>query len=587
MSFTVSSSGAQWDNFKLKTDFIATTCYNATGTIEVTVPGPGSITNNQFSYTSSTYSFTGQFNSASTASGTYSFANRQIVIGIPFPPYVCYYYLTQSGTWSASIPVPAPGGFNKSAPADGAVNQSVNPTLTWGASAYADNYEYCYDSSDNDACDDIWRLNNLNASVELSGLDPNTTYYWQARSNNSTDTTYADGGDWWSFTTASAPGAFGKSAPADGAVNQSTAPTLSWNSSSGAASYEYCYDTSGNDTCDDAWTSTGANTSIGLGGLSTNTIYYWQVRAVNAGGTTYADAGAWRSFTTVPNAPGAFGKSAPADGAVNQSTAPTISWNSSSGAASYEYCYDTTDDNACSTWVDNGASTGKTLTGLSYGVAYYWHVRAVSPGGITYADGSAADFWSFTTKSQAIFRSAGAQDGWILESSENANAGGTMNSAAATLRVGDDATRKQYRSILSFDTSGLPDNAIVTKVTLKVRQQSIAGGGNPIAALQGFMADIRRGIFGTSALQITDWQATASKTVGPFSPSLVNGWYAIDLTSAKAYINKLTTGGGLTQIRLRFKLDDNNNSLANYLSLFSGEAGAASRPQLIVEYYAP
>jgi len=44
---------------------------------------------------------------------------------------------------------------------------------------------------------------------------------------------------------------------------------------------------------------------------------------------------------------------------------------------------------------------------------------------------------------------------------------------------------------------------------------------------------------------------------------------------------------GLTQIRARFKLDDNNNAVANNLSLFNSNAPLASRPQLIVEYYVP
>jgi hypothetical protein len=99
--------------------------------------------------------------------------------------------------------------------------------------------------------------------------------------------------------------------------------------------------------------------------------------------------------------------------------------------------------------------------------------------------------------------------------------------------------------------------------------------------------DIKNGLFGTSALQTTDWQTAADKTLGPFTPTLSGGWYTLNLTSAKAYINKLSTGGGLTQIRLRFKLDDNNNTIANYLSLYGGDAAAASRPQLIVEYYVP
>ena len=162
-----------------------------------------------------------------------------------------------------------------------------------------------------------------------------------------------------------------------------------------------------------------------------------------------------------------------------------------------------------------------------------------------------------------------------------------MNAAATTLRLGDDATRKQYLSVLSFDSSSLPDNAVVTKVTLKLRQNSITGGGNPVTAFQGFMVDVKKGPFGTAALQTSDFQATANKSLGPFKPALTNGWYVINLTTARAYINKLATLNGLTQIRLRFQLDDNSNAVANFLSLYSGNAGAASRPQLIVEYYVP
>jgi hypothetical protein len=65
------------------------------------------------------------------------------------------------------------------------------------------------------------------------------------------------------------------------------------------------------------------------------------------------------------------------------------------------------------------------------------------------------------------------------------------------------------------------------------------------------------------------------------------GWYSFNLTAAKGRINKLATNGGLTQIRLRFKLGDNNDAIANYLSIFSGNSGAASRPQLIISYSTP
>jgi hypothetical protein len=187
----------------------------------------------------------------------------------------------------------------------------------------------------------------------------------------------------------------------------------------------------------------------------------------------------------------------------------------------------------------------------------------------------------------ATISSTGTQDGWILESGKNTNVGGTMNSAATTFDLGDDAANRQYRGILSFSTKTLPDNAVITKMTLNVKKSKIFGGGNPITILGGIMADIKKGTFGTAALQITDFQTAASKSYGPFKPALVGGWYSINLSAGKAYINKLNTLSGLTQIRLRFKLNNNNNAIANYLALFSGNAPAASRPQLIIEYYLP
>ena len=208
--------------------------------------------------------------------------------------------------------------------------------------------------------------------------------------------------------------------------------------------------------------------------------------------------------------------------------------------------------------------------------------------GIIRPQGVRCDIGSFELEQYSrTFRSVGAQDGWVLESSETSNKGGTFNSAATAFRLGDDAARKQYRAILSFNTSGLPDNAVITKVTLKVKRQSVTGGGNPVNAFQGFMADVKKGMFGTSALQAADFQTAANKTVGPLKPPLVGGWYSLNLTGAGNFVNKLATAGGITQVRLRFKLDDNNNAIANYLSLFSGNAPFASRPQLIVEYYIP
>ena len=93
------------------------------------------------------------------------------------------------------------------------------------------------------------------------------------------------------------PAAFTKSAPANGATGRPLSPTLSWNTSDGATSYEYCY-SSASGPCTQ-WHSVGANTSVTLNGLAPNYTYYWQVRAVSVGGTTEANGSAWWSFTTI------------------------------------------------------------------------------------------------------------------------------------------------------------------------------------------------------------------------------------------------------------------------------------------------
>jgi len=172
-------------------------------------------------------------------------------------------------------------------------------------------------------------------------------------------------------------------------------------------------------------------------------------------------------------------------------------------------------------------------------------------------------------------------DGWILESSRTSNKGGSKNNVATTFNLGDNAANKQYRGILSFDTTVLPEGAEITKVTLKLKKAGVVGGGNPIATFKGFMVELREGEFGTAALEAGDFKAPGDLVLGPFKPALVGGWYSLDLTAASSWIN----ASGDTQIRLRFKLDDNNNFVANFLKLYSGNSGPASQPILVIEYH--
>jgi formylglycine-generating enzyme required for sulfatase activity len=92
-----------------------------------------------------------------------------------------------------------------------------------------------------------------------------------------------------------------------------------------------------------------------------------------------------------------FNKKLPGSRSSNQPTDLTLDWGETSAAISYEYCLDTSNDNACSSWTATGASSEVTLTDLEAGTTYYWQVRAVTASGVAYSNGDSQAFWNFTT----------------------------------------------------------------------------------------------------------------------------------------------------------------------------------------------
>lgn len=200
-----------------------------------------------------------------------------------------------------------PAAFNKSAPANGIVNQPTSVTLTWNASngvtpANYYEYRYCEDPASEVTCSS-WNNTGLNTTANLSGLTLGKTYYWQARAVNDYGETFANGSAdaYWNFRVVSPPAVFTKSSPLNHRENQPLNLTLRWNPSAGVTPvlrYEFCYDTTDDNTCDTRWGSAGLYKSVELRGLTGGETYYWQARAVNANGITYANGGVWHSFTT-------------------------------------------------------------------------------------------------------------------------------------------------------------------------------------------------------------------------------------------------------------------------------------------------
>ena len=200
------------------------------------------------------------------------------------------------------------------------------------------------------------------------------------------------------------------SAPISPPIGVAVTPSLSmmgvsWtaNPESDLAGYKVYWDTDSHYPYTNS-ADVGNVTSYNIPGLSAGTDYFIAVTAYDSsrdGSNDMTDGNeSWFSVekTDRLDSPlAAFNKVSPSNGAIGQSVSPTLNWETSADATSYEYCYDTTNDNACSGWASNGLSTSKALSGLSPSTTYYWHVRANNVTGTTYSNGSATAFWSFTT----------------------------------------------------------------------------------------------------------------------------------------------------------------------------------------------
>ena len=191
------------------------------------------------------------------------------------------------------------------------------------------------------------------------------------------------------------------------------------------------------------------------------------------------------------------------------------------------------------------------------------------------------------------FESSGAQDGHVFESSENSSVGGTAvanNSSLlgpATFQVGDNPSDAQIKGFVSFDTSSLPDNAILVSARLVLNRSSHLGT-NPFATHGVCRVEIRTGSFDNNlSLVPADFQAAATgQPVSILSNPTVNGSFAYATLSSQglAAINRT----GTTQIRISFEQGDDDDMAGDALFFIAGEGTTASlRPRLEVKYLLP
>ncbi|HOV85325.1 MAG TPA: S8 family serine peptidase [Syntrophobacteraceae bacterium] len=185
---------------------------------------------------------------------------------------------------------------------------------------------------------------------------------------------------------------------------------------------------------------------------------------------------------------------------------------------------------------------------------------------------------------QVTLNSVNAQDGWIRESSKVPGTGAAARSAGNVL-VGDDAGNRQLVGFLSFDTSILPADAVITSAKIFLTRKAVRGT-NPFALLKKCFVDLADGTFNTAALEIQDFQAaTPFPQVARMSNPAQNGDVSVGELGETAL--RAIPKGSVAQVRVRFAKTTNGNSVADQVVFWGDDGVGSQRPRLEITYMLP
>jgi len=222
--------------------------------------------------------------------------------GFPFPdglvPGTTYYWriddVEADGTtkhkgfvWSFSIP---PKTAYNPDPADGSVSIDPNEDLSW-TEGFGSILHYVYFGDNFDEVSNATgALPHGSTSYEPGSLKLAQTYYWRVDAFHGAET-YK--GDVWSFTT---EGAVSSPSPANGAVDVTQTPVLTWAPGLGASHEVYF----GADATSLELKGSGnlGSESFEPGQLEWNTTYYWRIDEANNTNAESPWTGLLWSFTT-------------------------------------------------------------------------------------------------------------------------------------------------------------------------------------------------------------------------------------------------------------------------------------------------
>lgn len=347
---------------------------------------------------------------------------------------------------------PTPTGFTLTGSTTSSVGMSCNTAGSSASNNLASSYRWDREGGGT--------ATTTGTSFSNTGLSAGLTDRWRVRAENSAGVSSYTG--WLTGRTKPAtPGNLRQT----GATT--TSITASWNSVTGATLYRL--DPLGLDTS----TSTGITQT--RSSLSPGTTYSLRIRAENPIINSTGGAGSYSSYvsmTTLPVAP-----NAPIASSITH-TAVSLSWNSVTGATSYEVQRQT-NGGAWST-VRTQSGTSWTSTGLSPDTSYGYRVRAISGGG-------AGDYSGITTISTVPLpltptglASSGVQGYQATLTWDDMSASGAVSYTLQRLSsTGSLQTSWQTASLTITDTSILPGGGY----QYRVRSESSLGGSSEYSAI--------------------------------------------------------------------------------------------------------
>lgn len=168
----------------------------------------------------------------------------------------------------------------------------------------------------------------------------------------------------------------------------------------------------------------------------------------------------------------------------------------------------------------------------------------------------------------SFYSSGGSFDGWVT---------GSGSTGTGEIIISNNGITKT-KGIISFNTASIPDDKVIKKASLFIRNKFIATP-YPYNAYfpENFKLDIKQGTFGSSDIEAGDFSETPSLTnVACVAGTLRGNEYTLrfDLDpQALAYINKT----GITQFRL--DITDNNT-----IKFYNGDTLGFESPYLDVYY---